>query len=201
MGHQLVYVILPAETEDLRRAVNRLLEPHSLGYRLEPWKRYFDPFDIVNPEDVGANPKNLLSLLREELGEGAEQDEKGYFTWCDTNAEEGHFDYWVIGGFWNGILAEYADRSDPESRGQNDGRDWGGTIHYDRLNGNVCRVSALSESSGQVPFGAVEPDGQYHALGFDHDERPGRDEEWSAELRSLYVKYRDHLIVAVDTHL
>ena len=110
----------------------------------------------------------------------------GTGVWLASRNPAEHWDYWSIGGRWDGVLL-----------GKPRGDDVDGTM---RLDDNCVPVTQLPP--GLMPPAIVTPDGLWH-------ENPQWDpawpfpegrQDWHDEVRELLQRYQHCLTVAVDCH-
>lgn len=123
-----------------------------------------------------------------------EQDEDG--NWYNPNA---HWDWWRIGGRWDGVVAtgEHAPSDDG-------GFNFDGSHETLELNSApVERV--LADLEHRLPFAIVTPSGDWHERGamgwwgIVADEKPG--DTWRDEARAVLRKFHNCLAVGVDCHI
>ena len=97
--------------------------------------------------------------------------------------EEGEWDWFVIGGRWDGYFTKQVPS---------------GNNYEDNLKNNIIQVAYLTEYPGTI----ITSDGKWHSSrGWNRktknfDERP----DWEMHCKTLYSKYRDHYAVTVDYH-
>lgn len=101
------------------------------------------------------------------------------------NNPAGKWDYWEIGGRWNGWLTD----ADPEKA---------------QLQDNIAPVEHVV-AHGKLPFALVTPEGVWHERGDLCTVRGilddiGKD-VWDLDASSLLKHYAGHMLVLVDAHV
>lgn len=130
--------------------------------------------------DEGDILKSVAELL-------ASYDENG-----ECFREGSHWDWWTIGGRWDGeLVGEAPDEWDmlvPPS--------------VPSLERNMSLVSFRHPDFR--PWAVVTPDGEWHEraqMGWFGMARSEHDDDWSARCEDIFARYPDHLVVAVDCHV
>lgn len=127
---------------------------------------------------------------------------KGKGTYVSTYNPKSKWDWWVIGGRWDGglmptetrevVIAAETEMGQalPQSRQPVEG--W-----------NVCRSVNLPD--GWVPFAIVTDSGEWHEkakmgmFASTSDEKP--EEDWHAEAAEIASGHADHIAVLIDCHI
>ena len=112
-----------------------------------------------------------------------------------TYNPQSKWDWWVVGGRWNGAIRD-EERSDDEG-----GFNFGDEFH--NLKENTIRVGDIKD--GDPPFAFVTPDGKWHqkaemgwwAMTSNEKEM----EDWQKEWDEMRAAYPDHIAVGVDCHI
>lgn len=185
MGHQLVLVVIDDPRARVIEQVESLIDRHSSYAKVEPYKQYFEPCSWDGRLWEADDAEEFARRRAQEYGETFESDENGIYQWIDTNPNA-HYDWFEIGGRWDGIFAELCDIESAEVDGT------GG-----RVQGNICPVEALPEDL--FPGSYVAPDGDWKFFGWRFGgEDP--DEEGIAAIRRIVEGCRGKYVVAVDVH-
>lgn len=110
-----------------------------------------------------------------------------------TYNPESKWDWYRVGGRWDGYLTGESKRSDG-----------GYNFHgHDGLNGNVAPVSyVLAEK--KVPWAILTPDGEWHEKGKMGwwATSTGKKKGWPQAVSNILAPYADtHVVVAIDCHI
>ena len=146
---------------------------------------------IIDPKTE--NPDEEVDRLMESVNE------------TDEDCREPHWDWWVIGGRWDGDI-QGKRREDGQG-----GFNFGDEHHL--IEFNMVRVKDLLISKeaipkqvmarltlkplGWIPYAIVTPEGKWH------EKESGWGEpapEWEAKVMELYSAYSEYNIVSVDMH-
>jgi hypothetical protein len=141
---------------------------------------------------------NLLLGAYDENEEVApyEMVKDGKKEMCTYNPDS-KWDWWVIGGRWDGIISKSGKQRESKDGGFNFGDE-----HHD-MEKNICLVKELPAKS--LPFAIVTPDGEWHEKGemgwwgLTNNEK--EDNTWEKELHKILKKYADDYIIGVDCHI
>lgn len=152
--------------DEMRKAWVNHIEPHQK--RRDEIRKELEP-------DVGIDP-----YCDECNGTG---------TYISTYNINSKWDWYVIGGRWDGFFAD-REAGDP---------------YANRIDGNIASVQdAKSLGEEKLPFAVLSPEG-WHERGQMHSFATvsGEKEQsnWMDEVSSLYDRYPDHHVVAVDCHV
>ena len=188
--HVFTMVLVPADTQDIKAAVDALLERFNYERRVEPYKVRVEGQKLQAMAEFYGLPETdlpaFISRLKGYYG-GVEEgglDEGGLF-YISTGNPQGRWDYWVIGGRWDGVIQ---GKSCTVSVGPGE----------DELQYNICPVNELPDDLGAACV--ITPDGQlYEEEGWGNptDESIGH---WRKTLREVLDQYSDCLVVGVDCH-
>lgn len=111
------------------------------------------------------------------------------------------WDWWVIGGRWNGTIRN-------EYRGDKDGGfNFGDEFH--RLSENAISASAYLESiiedESRTPYALVTPDGKWCEKGemgwFGMSSNEKEPEDWKETVAIILEKYPDAIVIGCDLHI
>jgi hypothetical protein len=199
MSHFFTVVIVPGTTptNQIEETVSRLLAPYDENQRVEPYKVYLDREDIARMAaryDIA--PDNLAELahyITRWTGLQGGMDEHGLYR-LSTYNPEAKWDWWVIGGRWNGEI-----RGAP----RNDETGFNFGAEYHQLAENLLPVSQLEHRL--TCFAVVTPDGSWHERG--HMGMwaivTGEKEQdaWDKEVMALLQQHQGDLLVGVDCHI
>jgi hypothetical protein len=120
-----------------------------------------------------------------------------------TGKEKSHYnpdskwDWWRIGGRWDGIISNIGKYRESEDNGFNF------DPYHEDVKNNSCLVRELK--ANHLPFAIITPDGEWHEKGqmgwwgVTHNEK--EDDKWNKELFESLKEYKDDLIVGVDCHI
>jgi len=189
--HYSTYVLIPP-TGDVRAAVEKALAPFDENLDLPPYKEYLSADEIrVMAKEFGLRPTNLAALAS-RMEEWADHiggvDHEGLFKIC-THNPDGHWDWWVIGGRFDGIITGGQRRGDPF-----DDRCEENTVAVARLlSGNRLRKS--------LPYCLLAPEGDWFVretveLGAERTD----DEAWYQQVKKVLSDHHDCRVVCVDIH-
>ncbi|MEM8598546.1 MAG: hypothetical protein AAGF99_01385 [Bacteroidota bacterium] len=186
MAHFLTIVLVPPDTSAIVAEVKRLMEPH-IESEVPAYKVRTDVSDW--------SERQLADTLASgDLG----NDDDGYF-WWQTNNPDGRWDYWKIGGGYNGVLIGQHTPL-PHKDGP--------------LELNTRPVTSLlaQEAPTWQDLGAsalVTPDGTWTDTFDFHDfDGPGSNKDrwtetwskWHAHTLPILKQYEHHVAVALDVH-
>jgi len=110
------------------------------------------------------------------------------------------WDWWVIGGRWDGVMCAL-DRIDDKGGGFN----FGDKFHTEER--NVCSIEDFKKDrENRIGFALVTPDGQWHEkgtmgwFGISHDDMAIQD--WDNYVKKLLASMPlDYKVVGVDAHI
>lgn len=181
--HSCVYVFIPKEG-DVERLVLRAIHPFSQDLQLPAYKSYLDAGEVkamarhyrLKPTDLSA----LATRMKDWKGCPGGVDGRRFFARTTWNPN-GKFDWYEIGGRWNG-----------------------------RLRGNVTGARTLLGTPNLrrlLPFAVVTPDGRWHEWetliveGWMkwHVERK-TDAAWLKEVRTALRRHPGYRVACVDVH-
>jgi hypothetical protein len=132
-------------------------------------------------------------------------DEQGFYEYATSNTA-GKWDYWLVGGLWDGLLTGSPSRvrhhqGNPRLSGR-----YIDSASYDAqtwLSGNMIAVGALPQvtdwSDEIVPYAIVTPDGNWYEVE-DAGGSKLRDAIWMAQVQDLLNDHLDCIAVVLDCH-
>lgn len=154
------------------------------------WKVALAPYRQAEEAALAAHPQK-------DAADPACEECKGTGKYTSTRNPKSKWDWWVIGGRWDGVTTGGPghDRNNPAP------------LSARELAGNVTRASDLAadSSSSRIPYALVTPDGEWHArgqmgwFGMSSGDEPRK--EWETRVRGLYAQHQDALVVGVDCHI
>lgn len=196
--HFRTFVMIPTHG-DIDDLIARALAPFSEDFEVLEYKRYLDPTEIAamaSHYDVEPTDKNALALLMTDWkGSPGGFDANGVYALLNNNPDA-RFDWYVIGGRWDGAVLGRLTKHDP----------------YDetRARHNVISTTALAGApylEDLLPHCVVTPDGSWHECetlvveGWMNWRLETKDEDaWLREVRDLLARHPDHRVVGVDIH-
>jgi hypothetical protein len=160
------------------------LAPFDEDLRVEPYHRYLKSWEVAAmAEHYGRRSEETAELaarMPHWRGEAGGVDDEGrLYSVCQANPD-GKWDWYEIGGRWDGAVPE---------------------------NAVVARDLAKKLTAKRIPFSLLTPDGRWldqetlriEGLGKFHvDQKPAR--QWRQEIRRALTQFPNHLAVAVDCH-
>jgi hypothetical protein len=181
--HSLTYVFIP-NTNDIDEAVAVALEPFSEEAPVKPWRRYLDDGEIAAMAKCYGLRKRSLQTLARKMEDwcgciGGVEGRRLYAV--STSNPDGKWDWYEIGGRWDGVLR-----------------------------GNVAIAATLLRSpclQEKLPHDFLTPDGVWHAR--ERFEQQGwlngrwikkRDGRWLEEFTAALRVFASYRVVAVDRH-
>ena len=185
MSHFFTVAILPKETPiehvPVMERLNKMLAPFDENTEVDPYKE--DCYCIE-----GGKPDQKCDDCH---GSGKSES---------TYNPESKWDWWRIGGRWNGDIQG-------ESKGDGDGYNFG--EEFQQLKPNVIPVSELLKDKGalndRTPFAVITPEGEWAErgkMGWWGAVHNGKDRhEWAKTVHRIYEKYPDHIAVGLDLHI
>jgi hypothetical protein len=94
------------------------------------------------------------------------------------------WDWYVIGGRWNGVLTDNTSREVD--------------VYRNDLENNTCRVADIVLTPERYPHTIVTPDGEMH---INEDVSYAAKPSWMDEARAVLWRYAEHYCVVVDYHM
>ncbi|HEY7358119.1 MAG TPA: hypothetical protein VH590_16680 [Ktedonobacterales bacterium] len=192
--HAFAVVLVPAGTEDVLQAVTHILSFSDSNKEVEPHKVYLSNDLLRIWSEMYGIPITDLSDLAERMNEESKtiyEIDKGGIFCITTSNYQGQWDYWVIGGRWDGVIQGKSRNTKGRSNYGPEHEQW----QY-----NICPVSGLH--ADVLPVVVVTPDGRWHEMECQSlDPTDEEAERWRAILRPLLEQYHDCIAVGVDTHL
>lgn len=125
----------------------------------------------------------------------------GTGTRVSTYNPQSHWDWFVIGGRWDGWIQE-AERRDDKG-GFNFGAEHHQSCHNSVKSSEY--LASIRKDSNRTPFALVDPKGLWHESGkmgwFGCSSDNKEEKKWADEIIALLEKYPDTIAVAVDCHI
>lgn len=182
MSHALVTVIIPKDTKDIEAKVTELLAPYDENISVDPYCETCWCVDYVGSKGK-ADPKCI-----ECEGTGEHQT---------TYNPMSKWDWWVIGGRFDGKVSKSGKPRTSEDGGFNFGEE------HHQVEHNSCLVKDLPRRFST--FAVVTPDGEWHEKGemgwwgmVSHEKKL---DDWGKEVAKILTKYGDYLAIGVDYHI
>ncbi|MFZ5645972.1 MAG: hypothetical protein ACOY46_20650 [Bacillota bacterium] len=106
-----------------------------------------------------------------------------------THNPNSKWDWWVIGGRWDGII-------------KNDFQMFKDDFYQNSIENNIIKASEMTEDH-KMPYAILTPDGKWHTKGeIDWFQSNKKDDiNWLKEAMSIYKQYSDYWVVACDLHI
>jgi hypothetical protein len=186
--HFFTLVLIPADTQDIKTKVDTLLEAFHYEREVKPYKAYVTSERLQDMAEVYKLPETDLPGLAAHVKGwfGAEEvgiDEGGLF-YISIRNPQGTWDWWGIGGRWNGVIQ---GATCPINSGSED----------DTLRHNICLVGELPPHIHAAHI--VTPDGRLYKEKW-WPENDENHQQWQETFRELLDQYNDCLAVGVDCH-
>lgn len=201
--HLLAFALVPPGTPDVHRWLDDTLAPTSQHLEVPPRFVPFEPDELAElREHLGlADDADLRPHVQAWCGEeGVVQDGRlGRVTSANVT---GVWDWWVVGGRWDGELTGQPAAQERLS--------WGERLRRLVTRGHAARVLArntlpvteLTPERRSLAAAVLTPDGRWlHSpdlLGL-----PASDEalaRWTSERDAALARHADHTVVALDVH-
>ena len=196
--HQCVYVLIDPNTNNIERAVVRALAPFDENLSVPPYKVYLSHAATVemaschrlDPNDLPA----LAPLIEDWIGGEGGIDDTGLFSKRTTNPH-GEWDWYEIGGRWDGYLHGRTAAPSDEVPGTAE-------------NNSVLAASLLKnrELASRLPAAILTPTGQWIEKSPFITTMSGwfiaehTKAEWLAFTRRILTAFPKHIVVCVDVH-
>lgn len=190
--HTFVAVLVPSDTMDILQKVTDLLAPYEANRaNIVPQKVYIEGEDLQRLAEYAGLPVEDLPHLADYVLEWAKitsgmVDDRGLF----YIKSEGCWDYWKIGGRWDGVIQG-------KSRNTRGRSNYG--PEHEQLQYNLCPVSELPKDVELSAEVLITPDGQWHE-GRDYPNAEFGRRQWNKVFWELANEHRDCIAVGVDTH-
>jgi hypothetical protein len=208
MAHILVFVLVPP-SEPIDGLLQKLMEPYNEYKTVQPYKIYITDDGVAHEANISApilysNRQETEQMLERDLGKGEfSEDEYGFYYETDENPE-GQWDYWLIGGRWDGIFAPHhfpAETLDvPRMPEQSSPIYHVTSVYRELLEGNICRVSDIIGDTDRLPFALVTPEGQWEDKGWTDIFSEQNSRSWFDYTQERLRQYNDHFVIALDAH-
>ncbi|HYT94554.1 MAG TPA: hypothetical protein VEL76_37915 [Gemmataceae bacterium] len=186
--HSFVLVLVSDPTAKVFDQVDDLIGRHSDYAEVEPYKEYFEPCSWDGREWGEEDAEEFMRRREQMYGEKYGRDDKGYYQWRNTN-RDGHYDWYSLGGRWDGVFAGML----PDASDEVDGIG-------DKVRGNICRVSEVPAACSAAAI--VTPDGTWHEIWHTCGLLPLQEAspETLMRVKELLKPYGQYYAVVVDAH-
>ncbi len=196
--HSCVYVLIGPDTNNIEAAVVRALAPFDEALQVRPYTLHINRSateQMAKHYGLKADDlKSLVSKVPEWVGGVGGIDNFGLFT-TRTDNPHGEWDWYEIGGRWNGYLKGRVPRSSDTESGA--------------IENNSALVSSLLRNQklpSRLPAAIVTPTGQWvekdsfitTSYGWFVAERTKR--EWLLAVGRILAAFPQHIVVCVDVH-
>ena len=152
------------------------------------WKKWLSPFEAI--ENKATRSHEAYNKPDPKCDEC-----RGTGAYKSTYNPNSKWDWWVIGGRWNGELIGKA-RDDGDG-----GFNFGDEFHS--LRENSCKVQDIAD--GFIPFAVITPDGEWHEKGemgwWGMASNKKKESLWKKEVEAIFKQYPDHIAVLLDCHI
>lgn len=211
--HYFVAVIVPGDTEDIKGKVKEMMEPFNENKKVDPYKAYLSERDIARMSEhyETTNLQELAGYMDDWDGDEGGVDEKGLYR-VRTYNPQGKWDYYEIGGRWDGDTRNLNNR--PQTLDEAFNREY-------TLEDNMLPLKILDHDLR--PYAVLTPDGIWHSKQtwpeFDRmweeergpwneeQDRPAltawieeEDQRWQSEYIQYFQQHQSAIIVGVDIH-
>lgn len=192
--HSCIYVFIDNNDQNVESLVDSALEPFNEATDVAPYKDYLSQSSIrfmadhykVNPKDV----HSLAGKMSDWHGVQGGVDDIGLFALCTSNPN-GKWDWYEIGGRWDGYITGRRRHDNSISRG------------------NCILASTLLASPdlpNRLPAGIITPTGEWidqssvvnTSSGWFYHEIPK--DIWCKRLQRILQAFPNHRVICVDVH-
>jgi hypothetical protein len=213
MSHYYGVVLVPSNTSDIKAQVAQLLERFNINTELPPYKDYMTDSTRAYHSRRHKIAPGRWQELAEAVNPDEEQpwlaDEHGLYK-MSTRNPAGAFDWWMIGGRWDGVIQGERRPGSPYED------------EHQRVEHNSCLARELrasvrsrlaSDHSGKLSWDflwfIITPDDAWHENpnGFWNDDvkdvegNREREEIWWQMVDDILAAHEDCTAVGVDCHL
>jgi hypothetical protein len=149
------------------------------------WEEWITPFEKARDEVAQAHP------MRGKYDPNCE-DCHGTGTYRSTYNPDSQWDWWRIGGRWDGDMTGTPHTTD---------NGFNFSAECETIENNSCRIKDIKPDF--IPFAIVTPDGAWHEQGsmgwwgIVADEK----DNWEKEAKNIFTQYPDHIAVLCDLHI
>lgn len=207
MSHYTALVFVRPDAENIEEEVSKLLAPFNENMEVPEYPHFLDEEDITRMRDFYQGEgklskednslESLLPLMGEWTGHpGGIED--GHLYYLTSYNPRSKWDWYVIGGRWDGALRNDADCEICK-------KDWRHLYDFhngrpDALQNNMLPVHEIPEDFESF---AVVTEHGWHELGHMgwwavvSDEN----EDWPKQFKWLKEEHQDHMAVLVDLHI
>lgn len=196
--HSCVYVLIGPDTNNIEAAVARALAPFDEALPVRPYKLHFNRSaseQMAKHYGLKAGDlKSLVPKVPEWVGGVGGIDTIGLFT-TKTDNPHGEWDWYEIGGRWNGYLK---GRAPPSAA----------TV-AEIIENNSVTVSSLRRNQklpSRLPAAIVTPTGQwvekdsFVTTSYEWFVAERTKREWLQSVRRILDAFPQHIVVCVDVH-
>lgn len=159
MSHFLTYVLVPKGVEDVEAAAQNLLAPFDENFPCS--------YDTTECGCCGTKDRKTCKEC------------KGTNVRVYSYNPDAKWDWWEIGGRWDGLLRHNAM--------------------------NAAKLVASKKFDELVPFAVLTPDGEWHEQGrmgwFGHAQNEKESAAWKKEVTEVLKHHADSVAVACDLHI
>lgn len=157
-------------------------EYHAQDGERVPWLEHIKPLLELSEKHEKEHP-----LYKKPNPDCDECDGTGFYE--STYNPDSKWDWYTVGGRWDGYIAGLEDRGDP---------------YEDRFDRNINTTDELVFMDN-TPFAVLTPDGTWHERGqmgwFGVAANEQDEGDWEEYYMKLLKKYPGHYVVAVDCHI
>lgn len=200
MSHFVTVALLPAATpkENIESEVDKIMAPYDENIEVEPYHKHIGNEGRAQMEEhyKTKNTKELVKKMQDWHGRPGGYDPKMGLYYVTTYNPASKWDWWVIGGRWDGRMLGLDEIDDGQG-----GFNFDDTFHT--LKRNSAHIDDIAPDF--VPFAFVTPDGKWHEKGkmgwwaVTHGEQP--EHEWKKEWENALKKYPNSIAVSLDCHI
>lgn len=207
MSHFTALVLVRPDAENVEEEVTKLLSPFNENTDVEPYKSFLEDDDVENMRDyyrkekkISADDNSLESLtpLIEDWHGHNGGIEEGKLYYETTYNPMSKWNWYVIGGRWDGALRETEDCKECDKD----------PMHLykfhnhrpDALENNSMRVHELPEefsSYAVITEHGWHEKGRMIWFGISTDEK----DDWPITFKNLMKEHENHTAVLVDCHI
>ena len=192
--HTCMYVLIDGKTHNIESLVGQALAPFDEELQVSPYKLYFSEHGVrAMAENYKLPETDLQALARKTHDwmrcEGG-VDDLGLFA-IQTSNPHGKWDWFEIGGRWNGLIT---GRKEPDNK---------------EIRNNFILASKLLASpdfAERLPFGIVTPTGEWVERSTFVTTYTGwytretATDAWCTHVRRILEAFPTHRVVGVDVH-
>lgn len=183
--HYCVFVMIEPDS-DIETSVMKAMEPFDEALEVEPYRIHFNYEEVqrmakfynIDPADLHALAAKMEDWTNHEGG----VDRQGLYQLTNFNPD-GRWDWYEIGGRWDGYIPGAEDNVIPAGKLMND-----------------------PQLKNRLPYFVLTPDGEwleherFYIVNGDMKTERFDDEAWLAEVRNALQQWPTHDVVVVDIH-